>query len=848
MKTKPPLIGRLLGALLLGTLIWLVGLNVTTVRADTLYGQKIFAPAESGAELKSAVADVSQTLQKMTGRDFSANQQYSGAGVYLLLADRPGAPADARKSLENRGSEAFVIRSRDADTLFIVANQEAGLVHGLYFYLEQLGVHFYFPTDNWTIIPRKSDITLKIDKFMAPDFRMRNFFGTGGFGRLAIDPKYAVKNDWDKWKTRNRFGGEYNLAGHSGEAFNLEKKAILLEHPDYLAKVDGKFVDWSLGAKLNTANPDAVKLYVDWTVERFRNLRKRDPNAFAVSVDPSDGGGHCNSDECRQIGNGSASDQTFYIANQAARAVRAEFPDGWVNLYAYNEHAMPPSFDLEPNVYVSLIPYAFQTTGLAPAEFIKAWSSKVSRMSLYDYWSMPDWNGDLPTFDFRNTAREKLRFWHSSHVEGFNAESTDSAGAMGLAWVVASRLMWDVNAEPDPIINEFYEKSFGPARAPMQRMMERWATGFTLINNELALSYRDLSEAKKLAGDDEAILKRLADYGRYIEYLRLRHDWESASTTDKPEAARQLARYIWRIYPSEMIHGFRIFQLLARGNKELLDAYAYENLEAPGWKEVTPLEDAEVWKSVEENAAKLQPLDFSTRRFAGISVPVPPSALPAPPAPDSISKSLGVIGNFSMQVEVAPGQKELLLQIGTAKAMRARLLGSDGAVIAEVSVPANALAEKFNPIQPVRFAIPRPGRYSVALLQEKNTFTNFVPPVAARLWLDPFRTPKGAATPPLYFYVPKGVKNVALIEQAGLPEIMQPRLWDSSGAESKAQVYEGRHVLLYAVPPGEDGKVWKIARIVAPNYPIDILNAPNVFAFAPEMLMVPNSALDLPTG
>ncbi|HVF09299.1 MAG TPA: DUF4838 domain-containing protein, partial [Abditibacteriaceae bacterium] len=713
---------------------------------------------------------------------------------------------------------------------------------GLYFYLEQLGARFYFPTDNWTIIPQKSDITLKVDRLVAPDFRARNFFGTGGFGKLAIDPKRAVQTSWETWKRRNRFGGEYSLGGHSGEAFNLEKKAILLEHPEYLAKVNGQHVPWSLTAKLNTANPDAVKLYVDWSLARYRRARQTSPDApgsFAVSVDPSDGGGHCNSDECKKIGDGSASDQVFYIANQVAKAVRAEFPDGWVNLYGYNQHAMPPSFDLEPNVYVAVIPYAFQTTGLSPAEFIKAWGQKVQRMSIYDYWSIPDWNRDLPTFDFRNTAQQKLRFWHDNNIEGFLSESTYSAGALGPAWYVAARLMWDVNTDPQPILNEFYDKSFGPARQPMQRMLERWADGFKLTGQELALSYRDLDAALKAAQGNEAVLRRLADYGRYVQYLHLRYAWDVASPADKPEALRGLARYVWRIYPSEMIHAFRIFQLLARGNKELLDAYAYNNAAAPGWKDVTPVTDDEVFRAVTAGVQQFQPLDYTPRRFSGKLISLPGAQ--TVPGADALPE-IRLLGATTMLVHAAPGQTMLPLKLNFPKSARIQLQDEAGRKLFEKTLQSSG-ADWSTVWQSLDIKLPAPGLYRLTTTVAKNDSLRLQKPRGASLLLQSFRTSKPSRSPRLYFYVPKGLKKLALYQPHSLPAIMEIRFFDPQGRPVKPTTHDDRRMYLVDIPEGQDGKVWSLDNVVAPNQTVEFLNAPQVLSLDPTSLRVPADAL-----
>jgi hypothetical protein len=804
--------------------------------ADALYQQKIFIPENSGAGLKAAAQDAAQALQKMTGKEFAVSSEYSGPGISLLRSDAPQAPADATKWLADKGQEPFVIRSNDDRTLSVIANGDAGLQHGLYFYLEGLGVRYYFPNENWTIIPRRQDITLKINRQMAPDFKIRNFFGTGGFGSPnKIDPKLEIKARWEQWKNRNLMGGEYSLGGHSGEAFNLEKKAILLEHPEYLANINGKYVPWSLTAKLNTANPDAVKLYVDWTVARFRKMRAANPHAFAVSVDPSDGGGHCNSDECKQIGNGSASDQVFYIANEAAKAVRAEFPDGWVNLYGYNEHAIPPSFPLEPNVYVSIIPYAFQTTGLSPEEFIKVWGKKVSRMSIYDYWSIPDWTHDMPSFNYLSTPASKLKLWHENNIEGFSSESTYSAGAMGIGWYLAAHQMWDLKTDQNAVLNDFYDTAFGAARPPMQRMLERWATSFKLTGYELAWSYRDLQEALKLAKTPE-VKARLADYGRYLEYLRLTLQSQNVPKEERAAAQSALVDYIWDIYPSAMIHSLREYQLETRGDEATRALYTGKD--ARGWEAVAPPTDEEVVAAIAAGVKKYPPLDFTPHKYSGALVPLPA----APPALEGDKlPSLFLVGPTTLQLEARPGQSTLPLKINGEA--RVQLKDMDGKVLFDHEVEPNGDWESFKKaesLQELSIPLPKSGRYQLVLRRAKNATTHLQFPRDFLITLQAFRTGKPMASPRLYFYVPKGLKTVAMY----MPDVVRVnRFFDSKGEKVEPTVHDGGHVYVVPVPVGEDGKVWSMDNIVSPNYSPEMLNAPQAFALYPNALLVPEDAL-----
>ena len=95
-----------------------------------------------------------------------------------------------------------------------------------------------------------------------------------------------------KWKRRNKFGFEYRVKGHDGRNFNLENKETLLENPEYLATKTGKF---NRNAKLNVGQPEAVKLFVEYYLNKAQTETevKKYPGIATVSVESSDGGGYC---------------------------------------------------------------------------------------------------------------------------------------------------------------------------------------------------------------------------------------------------------------------------------------------------------------------------------------------------------------------------------------------------------------------------------------------------------------------------------------------------------------------------------------------------------------------------
>jgi hypothetical protein len=822
-------------------------LSIPARSDDRTYNQTIAIPAAAGSGLKAAADDAAQALRKMTGKDFQIVQEYSHPGIQLLRSSDSQAPGDAVKQLETKGREPFVIRSTKSG-LQIIANGDAGLTHGLYFYLDQLGARWFFPNENWTIVPQRADVRLTINRLVEPAFKLRTFFGTGGFGRAGINRFYdledRVPKQWADWMRRNRFGGEFSLSGHAGEDFNLRQKATLLAHPEYFAEVNGQRTAFdlgggkvNLGAKHDVSNPDLVKLFIADRLDKFAGLLKNDPSGFAISVEPADGGGYCNSGPCTQIGSGSISDQVFYLANETAKAVAEKYPGRRVSLLAYGFHAAPPSFDLQPNVFVSLVPYGFNYTGFTPEELVEGWSKKLPELGMYDYWSIPDWAQSLPSFDYLHVPAQKIRFWHAHHVVSFMGESSYSAGAVGIPWYLASRLMWDPQTDVNALLADFYSKAFGPAEAPMKRMLERWSDGFWMIEPELALSFRDLQEARRLAKNESAVMARLDDYGRYLHYLRLWYEFRmnpaksSAGGGNGPALA--LTKYMWSIYDSAMVEPFRMTQLMEyRFSKdpELNRVYNLADKNAEGWKNIHQVAHDEIEALLADDAEKYHSLDFERRSFSGESVPLPAEL--AVKSTNGRPVPMYFFDPVDFDLLVPPGMKSVPLTLGVGRGhpMPMKLYDSNGKKIYEHVVPAES-QETFT------LPFPQPGRYTLKATGAKVLYCLHIPG-GLGFTTRTFRNSQGFPAPRLYFYVPRGSKTVAFY----LSYFMVPRIYESDGQELTPRIRNAPGIVVVDVPPGQDGKVWSLGDVRTPQ-PMSLLNVPSAFAVSPDQLLVPASAL-----
>jgi hypothetical protein len=802
-----------------------------------LCGGVVSVPGSTNSVLLDAAADFARCLEKATGRKFSVTNAVAPLGFVLGVASNPelaGAPGLER--LAKMGKEAFLVHSDGNGRVWIAGSTPQGAQHGAYAFLGKLGFRWYLPGDAWEVVPPLKSVSGKVELCDAPVFRARGFFGTGAFGgKLPIDPEMKLSRRWDLWKRRNLLGGEYQIGGHSYESFNLQNKAEMTAHPEYRPEIGGQRVEFNQGMKLCYATPGLQALFTSNRLAVLRATVQQDPDApraFAVSVEPSDGGGHCECAGCRKLG--SVSDRVFTLANVVARAVAKEFPGRCVNILAYNEHAAVPSIDIEPNVFVKIVPYGFQRTGLSPEEFITAWAAKVKRLGVYDYWAIPDWAHCLPLPPTRYLDR--VRFWHEKGVESFLGESVYSAGSAGYAWFLTARRLWNPATDLGPVSDDFFNGSFGKAAPPVRRMFARWDVPenyFPLTEQELALAFRDLAEANQLAGDDEAIRGRLDDLKRYVVYLQLWHEFQLAAhgTPERVERARKLVLHGYRVYDSAMVHSFRMSQLIINRyvsakepNAELQKEWFGKD--AKGWATVTPLGREELDRLVAEGVAKYKPVDIESRAFSSDLVPLSPKLPVGAPDP---ARGWFFMGTHEFALWLPEGQKEAKLRIlfrdWDRKVRPDHLIVTDaaGKVVVDKECPGD------NEEREYALALPSPGHYRLKVADLKLGY-RLRPPAALHFAILGNAT-SGDLCPRTWFFVPKGLKRIAIRTDAGA----HLKLFDADG---KPVPLAGERLLWADVPAGQDGRPWSFSGFKS-STPLRMLNCPQAFSLTPDTLLVP---------
>ncbi len=824
------------------------------------------------------------------------------SSIALILSTSPYAPSDSVTLLQGKGPEAFVIRG-DATSLKIIANNEQGLSAGIYTYLEQLGVRWLTQGPNWTIVPHKSDVTLTINKLFAPSYFIGHQMGPTGASWQGWDLNLHNTDDlqFREWARHMRTSA-LGLGGDVVDGYVLENWQYLQYHPDYFAKIDGVYdpmfvpatggnfaynsstnsyyqVSAGTGSynmhvpKLNAGNPAGVNYFCTWVVNGYKATRSR-PGGDAykwASVEPADGFGYANNYSeliAAGVGNGSPSDQTFYIADQCAKMIKTAYSDASVILLAYAGHSDPPSFVLEPNVIVQMSPYKFQGFG-TPEDFITAWQAKASTLAIYDYWLIPVWSPDSPHMDYLDLTT-KLKYLYNRNIRGLYDETTEGGGPMGIAHYVAEHEMWDLTLDDKALIDEWYTLAFGPAKAPMKDLMERWSINYLPSDIEFANAYQDLNKAEQLAaGGDPAAQARVDDMVRYVRYLQLWYEASNATagTTLRAQLADALAAHIWNIEDSGMVYAHYMFDWAVGLDPSVKTMFDLSNPSSPGpgWASVHDLSHTEIMAIVSNGIASYPAPDVVDKNYTGPLVPLNP-VWTAPPTTSPWGEPVTIRDNPAqgqdptyIEVQIPTGLNHLPLQV-VACEPPVTLALSDSSMNDVYKVTVTPVATTSTTIwnrcggyndvdywQNVDIPVVS-GHYTLRVIGGFRLRTWKGLPLTWRTALmgvyDYNNTPRER----YYFYVPTGFTKIALwrnIDAASTDPVYtcsdtwRPIFDDPSGNAVTADCRDKGKIYVLTVPAGQDGKIWSYWNW---DQYLLVINGPQAFSMDPQGLMVESDA------
>ena len=431
-------------------------------------------PAEPDEHETLALQDLTDHIRKMSGAELETAtvdtkdvaaflKQTKAAGRVPILLGRNVFERLAKAKPDTAVRGSFVLQV-DRDAVMIAGVQE-GTYYGVIELLEQLGCRWFTPGDLGTVIPQLKTIEVRRQRIeQQPSFPSRWF--------------QMPHRDWQK---RMRCGGPVFPGAHGIPAprVKVNKGTGEIEPAEYaemFALRDGKRTP----RQHCVSNPKLIE-YAANQVKQRRQAGK----GPVIGMGPNDGSGFCECDGCCALDGDdfdpfsnepSVTDRYIWFFNQVLQRVDNEYPDTKLAFYVYHSYMRPPTrWKPDPRIMGALAPIALDrvhgfSNPIAPEKSYARWLyqewGKIMP-ELYDrgYWS----NLACPGFPFIivHRLRDEIPACHELGVKGWRVETFPNYGPQFPSMYVAGKLMWNHQADVDALLEDCFEKYFGPAAGPM---------------------------------------------------------------------------------------------------------------------------------------------------------------------------------------------------------------------------------------------------------------------------------------------------------------------------------------------------------------------------------------------
>ncbi|MFW6059667.1 MAG: DUF4838 domain-containing protein [Phycisphaeraceae bacterium] len=820
--------GCLLGALAVDVRAQASSDELTLAREGEALAPIVISP-EAGERVEAVAQELADYLGQMTGGEFAIERdEQPRRGIVLGTLEQFPDPAlneplAMRDSFDGR--EAYAIRT-DARRLRLIGATDLGASHAAFRFLETQGCRWFFPSDAWTVVPERRTLTVGVNETDRPALLSRRiWYGFGFFDQQA-------REDHQAWARHNRMAASLRIyAGHSWGRIMRQYQETFDEHPEYLAlDEEGE----RGGSKFCISNDDLRELVVQYALDYF----EKHPDADMVSVDPSDGGGHCVCEDCAAMG--TVSDRVFGLANQVAQAVAEEYPGKMVGLYAYSHHSEPPSFELEPNVYIQLTA-GFIRGRYTFDELMEIWPTKARHMGFYEYFSVYLWDWDmLPGGRGANVPylKQRIRRYMDNGATSLDAESGNNWGLHGRGYYVANRLMWNPDADVEALLEDFYEKAFGPAAEPMRRYYERFDPGNDPLMSEhlVGLGFRDIAEAARLAEGRPDVQARLDELKQYLRYFHLR--WMLQRADDEAEKKRltlETLTHVYRTRRSYMNHWEAMRQSWTRRAAEEFDEPSWNarSQESHPWQVDEPYTAAEIEQAFQAGLEYFQPQEVTEREFSDELVAVAFEGAASARTRHQYQRGfrylLYSIEGEPLVVSITPGT---IAHYRNRPDARYKLIDAREQVIEQGRLPLDGEPHELT------FDVPEAGLYYIEIADSGAGWRITAEP--GRVATIPLRRDQAyrhaGHMPRLYFYVPKGTRTIDYYWKGGPHRVHGP-----DGEVVREVEVNGRFVRI-DVPAGADGQLWSFTRMALRH--LWFFNVPNYVAASGDALLLPRDVVE----
>lgn len=340
-------------------------------------------------------------------------------------------------------------------------------LHCHWFQPGKLGEEFELPADKTVRLPR-------LDIVGKPTF----------FSSYGMSWNYAPH--WDRWNRTVINGGKMTF-GHGWVTFVSPGEYPYDKFPEMYARdPQGKIRMFDVGWSSTNFCPTNPKV-IDIVAKKINAYFKANPQAIVASLDPNDYAPMCQCERCmamdKKFGQTSAkaeevADRLMWFSNEVHQRLEPQFKNKYLGILIY-AFQMELPFSVKPHDHHAAMICNYpprydhtrpfnDPTSAKNRDFyrlVKGWGSRLKQFGFYDYYGHYYYFGP---WGIIHKIREDMPAFRDLGGTFIMMEAEACFPSQGLNHYVASRLTWNVDEDVDLILDEFYEKYYGPAEVPMR--------------------------------------------------------------------------------------------------------------------------------------------------------------------------------------------------------------------------------------------------------------------------------------------------------------------------------------------------------------------------------------------
>ena len=397
------------------------------------------------AQDKEAGGFLKSKLSRILGQtDFSRGEITLHVGRTAYAAQVKVLPI-----LKKHGQFGYRIWSRDGKNIVIVGTTPAATLFASGDFLKRFaGWRVFYPGETGEVLPKleKLDLPGKINISEVPTILHYN----------------SACGSRDEIFARVKGRNTYYATNHAMNRIVPPAK-YAKTHPEYYPVRYGKRVDVSkntraMGWNPCISNPDMIGLMQQY----LKPLAKKGVRNMTLSV--NDGGADCQCEKCQalfdQYGNQYAE---FYKA--CSDEIGAKYPGklGVFIAYGVRSNQAPRGISLGPNLLAIIC-------GARPGIYdreLDAWKNAgISNIGIYDYYYTFGAGYMTPRF-YPHDLAEKWRRAYPYGLKALIFEVYSSCSILDAPRLyVMDELGWNINADVDALLQDYYVSMFGPDAAP----------------------------------------------------------------------------------------------------------------------------------------------------------------------------------------------------------------------------------------------------------------------------------------------------------------------------------------------------------------------------------------------